>query len=220
MKTPILFVKFGQKEHIEGLQNKGLLYLNTVDFFKKLESEQGVRGDFLEGASEIKNIYEQDKSILTINPGGKDEIHLNLTKAQIRQFFNYKGNIFSLFSIFNNKKETKEIEFEKSMKSFGDTALIITNVSEFLKRVKLELDRQKYKFDWRLVDYYNENERNLKELNIFSKASTFQNQNEFRIYVENVNNKPLKIEIGSIKEISYIVESEKLTKLKIERIKT
>ncbi|MBJ2175545.1 hypothetical protein JBL43_14935 [Aureibaculum sp. A20] len=220
MKTPILFVKFGQKEHIEGLQNKGLLYLNTVDFFKKLESEQGARGDFLEGASEIKNIYEQDESILTINPGGKDEIHLNLTKAQIRQFFNYKGNIFSLFSIFNNKKETQEIEFEKSMKSFGDTALIITNVSEFLKRVKLELDRQKYKFDWRLVDYYNENERNLKELNIFSKASTFQNQNEFRIYVENVNNKPLKIEIGSIKEISYIVESEKLTKLKIERIKT
>ncbi|MGJ8734915.1 MAG: hypothetical protein ACSHW4_17285 [Cellulophaga sp.] len=219
MKTPILFVKFGQKDHIEALQNKGLLYLNTVDFFKKLESEQGTRGDLLEGATEIRNVLEKDKSILTINPGAKSEIKINLTKAQIRQFYNYKGNIFSLFSIFNNKEETQVIEFDKSMKTFGETALIITNVNEFLKRLKLELEKQKFKFIWGIVDYYNENERNLKELDIFSKASTFQNQNEFRVYVENVNNKPLKIEIGSIKEISYIIESEKLTKLKIERIK-
>jgi hypothetical protein len=220
MKTPILFVKFGKKNHIEEFQNKGLLYFNTVDFFKKLESEHGTRGDFLEGASEIKNIFEQDKSVLIINPGGKDEIKFNLTKAQIRKIVNYKGNIFSLFSIFNDKKEIQEIEFKKSMISFGNTALIITNVNEFLKRVKLELDKQRFKFNWGLVDYYNENARNQKELNIFSKASTFQNQNEFRIYVENVNNKPLKIQIGSNKEVSCIIESKKLTKLKIERIKT
>jgi hypothetical protein len=220
MKTPILFVKFGQKDHIEELQNKGLLYLNTVDFFKNLETEQGVRGDFLEGASELKNIFQEDKSVLTVNPGKKDEMNFNLTNAQIRQFFNYEGNIFSLFSIFNNNQETQIIEFEKSMKSFGNTALIITNVNEFLKRVKLELKKRKFKFHWGLIDYYNENERNLKELNIFKKASTFQNQNEFRIYVENENNKYLKIEIGSIKEITYLIKSEELTKLKIERIKT
>ena len=220
MKTPILFVKFGQKDHIEELQNKGLLYLNTVDFFKNLETEQGVRGDFLEGASELKNIFQEDKSVLTFNPGKKDEMNFNLTNAQIRQFFNYKGNIFSLFSIFNNNEETQIIEFGKSMKSFGNTALIITNVNEFLIKVKLELKKRKFKFHLGLIDYYNEYERNLKELNIFKKASTFQNQNEFRIYVENENNKSLKIEIGSIKEITYLIKSEELTKMKIEKIKT
>ncbi len=76
MKTPKLFVKFGQKIHIEELQNKGLLYLNTVDYFKNLETEQGVRGDFLEGASELKNIFQEDQSVLTINPGKKMKLTL------------------------------------------------------------------------------------------------------------------------------------------------
>ena len=220
MKTPILFVKFGQKEHIEELQNEGVLYLNTVEFFKNLESEQGTRGDLLEGASELKNFFKDDKAILTISPGEKEEIKINLTKAQFRQFQSYQGNIFSLYSILNNEKKVLEVEFEESMKSFGDTALIITNVNNFLARVQNELQKMNLKFKCGVVDYYNSKERNVKNLNIFKKSSDFQNQNEFRIFVENPINEPLKIRIGSISKISTVVKSEKLTKLKIETIKT
>jgi hypothetical protein len=68
LKTPMLFVKFEYKEHIEELQNEGILNLNNVEFFKNLESEQGTRGDLLKGASELKNFFKDDKAILTISP--------------------------------------------------------------------------------------------------------------------------------------------------------
>ena len=70
------------------------------------------------------------------------------------------------------------------------------------------------------VDYYNAKEKSIKKLGIFNKSSDFQYQKEFRIYVKNPINEPLKIEIGSINEISKLLKSEDLTKLKIERKKT
>jgi hypothetical protein len=220
MKTPILFIKFGSKEHIEKLFYEGVLFLNTVDYFKKLESEQGIRGDFLEGASELYNFYEKDKAILTINPKQKDEIRMNITNAQMRQFHSYQGNIFSLYSIFDNEKETQKIEFDKTLKNFGDTALIITDINDFLLRVGKKLKEKNFKFYWGDVDYYNAKEKSIKKLGIFNKSSDFQYQKEFRIYVKNPINEPLKIEIGSINEISKLLKSEDLTKLKIERKKT
>ena len=42
--------KFGKKEHIEQLYREGLLYLNTLDYFTRLEGD-GVRGDKDEGLS-------------------------------------------------------------------------------------------------------------------------------------------------------------------------
>lgn len=184
-----------------------------------MESEQGKRGDLLEGVSELKNFFKEDKAILTISPGEKEEIKINLTKAQFRQFQSYQGNIFSIYTVLNKDKKVLEVEFDESMISFGDSALIITNVNDFLTRVKQELEQMNLKFKWGIVDYYNSEERSVKKLNIFKKSLEFQNQNEFRIFVENPINEPIKIKIGSINKISIIVKSESLTKLKIEKIK-
>ena len=46
--TVYAFVKFGQKEHLESLQNKGSMYMNTLGYFIKLESMSGDKDEAMD----------------------------------------------------------------------------------------------------------------------------------------------------------------------------
>lgn len=62
-----LLFKFGQKEYLDQLLNEGVLYFNTIEFFRKCEADSG-RGDkdeFLFLKMDSCEIYADDKLIGT-----------------------------------------------------------------------------------------------------------------------------------------------------------
>lgn len=52
MGEPATLVKFGRLEHLQQLQNEGLLYMNPLRCFWKIEDEE-LRGDPADGISEL-----------------------------------------------------------------------------------------------------------------------------------------------------------------------
>lgn len=53
MKKFGTLVKFGQQEHLKLLQEEGLLYLNNLQYFWKIE-DQELRGDPFDGVAEVR----------------------------------------------------------------------------------------------------------------------------------------------------------------------
>ena len=48
-------IKLGKKEHIEGLRNKGIVFMNSINFFKEMEEDEQ-RKDVHEGIEQIEQI--------------------------------------------------------------------------------------------------------------------------------------------------------------------
>ena len=67
-------IKFGKKEHMEEFVHTGLLYMNTVKYFKELESTDLLRSDKHEGA---KNCIQADGAVFSVK---KDKEWLELGK--------------------------------------------------------------------------------------------------------------------------------------------
>ena len=87
-------LKFGQKQDMENLFNKGEVYMNTIKLFQELD-KPGV-GDKLEGTFEITN-FREGKLTLEIpdNP-----ITLNPKKIQLRKKLKgHIGNIYSTYAL-------------------------------------------------------------------------------------------------------------------------
>jgi hypothetical protein len=52
MREPGTLIKFGQEKHLLQLQNEGLLYMNNLSFFWKIEDDE-LRGDPCDCVAEI-----------------------------------------------------------------------------------------------------------------------------------------------------------------------
>ena len=83
----MFFIKFGQKKNILDLYENGTLFFNTIEYFRKLESEQGVRGDNYEGTVKLTNFSDKDNVDfkITIPETGKI-INLKPNKLHLREF--------------------------------------------------------------------------------------------------------------------------------------
>src|ERR1022692_150461 len=151
----MLLLKLGEREHLEMLR-RGLLYMNSLAFFKSLEADQ-TRRDRREG---IDYIYQPGDCEFVLDPGipGFEKIRASaasgLAGVQIRTRRTSSCNIFCMFAV------TKPIEgslFPKSHPWFGDSFLIFTQTQEFLSRVEAAANHQGLKGECRLVQYYDEN---------------------------------------------------------------
>ena len=60
MSEVATLVKFGSHEHILQLQQTGLLYLNNLPYFWKIE-DQELRGDRYDGVDNIHGVLRQDR---------------------------------------------------------------------------------------------------------------------------------------------------------------
>jgi len=74
---------------------------------------------------------------------------------------------------------------------------------QFIERVMTALSEAGYKgTQYKRVDYYNNGYSG--QTGIFKKHENYSQQNEFRFYVPNAKNKPIKINIGSIEDIAVL----------------
>lgn len=206
-----MFLKLGSLENITDLYENGTIYINTIEFFKKIE-DNDLRGDNYEGASEIINSLPGTFRIPEIDRDIKyEKIHLKKSFDQIL------GNIYSLYCI-SSKGFPNPLDFkidEKNLR-FGTHCLMIKNSQYFFDKIKSELKNNGFYFRHGFVNYYDKDKINNKELTLFDKPKEFEYQKEFRFYVHNNNLEPIKIQIGSLKDYAEIIETKDLTELKIE----
>jgi hypothetical protein len=168
----------------------GKLFMKTLDQFSDLEkrdssSDNNFRGDILEGFSESfgigynPHLYKSDKD----GNIEKDGMLGSIDALKLRE------KVFCLTAIEYDEKHHSFIKPDSRMKEFGEYAVIITDVEEFLRRVSIKFkdlckkndanywmayNRVKYGIDLSQLFQYNE----------FRKSESYLWQKEFRIIID------------------------------------
>jgi hypothetical protein len=216
-EQPFFFFKFGSEENITDLFENGTIFFNTIDYFQRLE-RQGARGDNYEGTTKITN-HKSDKLkfIITI-PETEKEIPFKLSKFHLREFLkDITGNIYSLYCLRHQDAfEIDDFKIDPRVKEFGTHFIIIKKPEKFINLICNELDKNKFDYQIKQVEYY-EKEKINGEISLFHKTTEFEYQKEFRIVLFNNEIKPKIIQIGSLKDYAEVFKVDIIDTMKIVR---
>ena len=196
-------VKFGKKEHIEDLYNHGKLYMNNLPYFWKIEGDEA-RHDPNDGLSEYHlgtNGYATLKT-----PDGKN-VNINITNwdYKIPPKNPDKINLFCMYALrlFHGSFPVDIRNFE-----LGDSALVLLNGDEFIKRVADELIKQSIIGESDLVEYVANNYTG--RIGPFRKREKFKYQSEWRIVCLGGDGNHRELYIGSLKDISRMIPAKEI----------
>lgn len=226
MRKVWLLVKFFREEQHADQFIEGKIYMNRLSFFKKIENEpDDGRADENEA---IFALYQPNGIHISVNvPGiGSTELTSQDLASPSLSFSSNQHDFLHVFCIYaiytegfdsldngiilSTREEVgrlrSQLEIDERNFDFG-TFAVITPAKQFLSKLRSSLLYQKYKFDMKLVDYYDEKQFHGKfnEIEIpFKKQLKFSYQNEYRICVcpKTFDSNPLIIDIGSIRDIS------------------
>ena len=202
-KEQAALVKIGSYDHILSLRDEGLLFMNTVPYFRQIEDEE-LRGDQNDSVDEI---YHGHKGHVKINPAnGTVSPVIKVTNFELRIGPNEpeKINLFCMYAL--RPKYTFPID-PKNYR-FGSHALAIYDVPEFLRQLSKTLNESNIQAQPDLVEYLDV--RHSGKVGIFKKLDAFEYQSEWRLACFNGMGAVRKIIIGPIDDISYLTESSKL----------
>ncbi len=150
----------------------GLLYMNTLSYFRDLEADIA-RGDRFEGIDSI--IQPKDLGEAYVDSGvpeiGRIEIRREDLAGPITIAMNRTAscNIFCLYALI----EPVDSLFTAEHDWFGgDSLVLITNTPEFLNRVGKAAREQKLQIREKLVEYYDEKSYSGR-VGRFKKSSRF-----------------------------------------------
>jgi len=209
--TLSLLIKIGQKKHIDQLQKTGLIHSETVKYFREHEIEEiELRRDTREGAQ--SSIRIKDLKLLVENK----DLPITFKNARFNTF-NLELDLTHIFCLYAVTPDLADgqLFIDKKVIKFGDTALLITDPGEFIKRVE-NATKEKFRCTFKPVQYY-PNTNDYTRLTIFDKPNSFSFQREFRFHFDHIDKDYLEFKIGSLSDISVIIESEKLPELTMRK---
>lgn len=212
------FLKFGKREHIEAFQKKGQIFMSTLECFRKLP-EENLIGDKFEGIQFIKQVMNVN---ISMDVNGKRTPILRDGIGQMYPTNRVDGNIYCLYGGDENILE-KYYKKDHGMlplgSIFGSTEFFaaIINPKQFLQRICDYLDLASLNYKYAPIEYL-DYESYEGKLNQFHKRMKYKDQNEFRIYVENLTNSPLVFEIGDLSDICHIGNTKEHLNLKYRAI--
>lgn len=208
-----MLIKISEDRFIDLLQTEGHLYLNTINYFRSIE-DSGLKGDKNEGKASLKQITNIQIQLegKTIAQASKGQLYFDHPENQ--------GNIYCMYGIKTNsidfsKKSFQKIQLENKTKNFGQSALLIFDLKEFMNRLKNELQNKRTEFTFSPVSYYHNDTYNGK-LSPFHKSHKYEYQNEVRLWIPNKGDRPIEIFIGDISDISYKIPIEDLDKIEVK----
>lgn len=192
---------------------EGVIYMNTLDFYRTLEAHDE-RRDVNEGAVRINN--REGGVLRWQNPNtGKLEEVAELTNSRIRELNSNIQNL-NVYCLYYLKDRMPIESFgaiipRRTKVGFGEYAVVIPNAGEFVTRVKEAAIDKGYRHFRGLVKYEDFSKENL-EVGPFVKDRAFSHQSELRIavYTDENSGGPIKLEIGSIEDIAIMVPSAEL----------
>jgi len=194
---PYFLIRISSKEYIENLYYRGEIYMNTVDYYRRCDDNLQI-GDDLEGPS----YYLGPSSIFFKGPNGL-QIPINIENLKVR--FVQNINLYCLFGITPLDLNLIEQNISLSiLRGLGDYMCIITDPRAFIHRVSAGLEKLGYNsYICRKVKYFSSDYNG--EITPYMKRDIYEHQHEIRFVVSNIINQPIKLEIGSIEDISIIL---------------
>ena len=220
--------KFFHEEEYANDFVRGRLFANRLAYFKQIEGDDG-RGDEYEGAI----MSGSDDLTVTLTP--KDaETGEELSSVTIRgddlaapiimqpRWFDHIS-VFCMYASFsgsiqniadgNAQRIKKRIEIPEACLKLGKHAVVITNTQEFLKRVKLAAERNRYRICGRLVRYYDPDvgtppvQSDLET--IFTKRMEYQYQSEFRFAIDtgDLGCDATILDVGNLDDIAICLDT-------------
>jgi hypothetical protein len=206
LEDPVLaLMKFGAAEHVSDLRVHGNLYMRTIASFRDLEAD-ALRHDPHEGAtrcwqpSEVSVQMKQADEWVGIEGIAGPIVYTDGSTGS--------GNMFCMFALRESHAEelfaghSKQLVDVASLQ-FGDSALVLTDGDEFVRRVLAAAECEGLELHSGLVEYVNEDEYS-GTLGPFRKFSRFAIQSEFRI-VTRPEYRPVRmLTVGSLEDISVV----------------
>jgi len=220
MKIQMLF-KFGKREHLEDTRSKGRLRLGTFEEYRKSENSE-VR-DVNEGAHRIFN--STDTRLTMLEPSSLSPIASGFFENVTVREFSETAEHSRIYCMYSKLIDlTKEVPLSEVLdieliKRFGyESVLVIAPVDKFYERLDKHFSLNDYAYKRSLVEY-EDLSQGRKDLTPFIKDLYFKNQNEYRVCIQNMRGgKPTFINIGSLEDISQVVDVSKLYELNLTLI--
>ena len=196
MGEPAIIVKFGLLEHLKQLQTEGLLYMNPLRCFWKIEDEE-LRGDPADGIAELCRgdraearfveypdvVLSLDSWTLRIPPPNADEI-----------------NVYCMYAL---RPLHGSFPVDARNGRFGGHALVILEPQRFINAVHVELKREGIRHCAGLVEYYGDHFEG--EVGPLRKSHRFRYQSEWRLICYGGNGDVRKVSIGSLASYSVLL---------------
>jgi hypothetical protein len=229
------FVKFFEQESYADAFMAGSLYLNTLAYFKRLESSTDGRMDSTEA---LAMWLQPDDLVIDIQVPGIGSAHITKTDlaAPVSVAYSHHDflHILCLYAVYADGFECgeggkiycapdqadevrRQLTIDEQCLNFGKFA-VITSAGLFINQIRAALNKQGYRGYGKLVEYYDDatfhGTISAKDAP-FRKQKRFGYQREFRICVEPRMQSagPLSISIGSLAHFSAKVASSDLSQL-------
>lgn len=208
--TPLL--KFQSKDRIECFR-KGTVYMKSLEYYRKREAETGddTVGDLFEGMVHVNDGYIYIPEL---------NVREKLSDALIRTNFS-NCFVFCMLGLSPNITTFRYSEEQKKkIANFGDTALLITDQKEFLRRVTIAVLRDGLTGSHGFVTYGDEKTdsaaywcsllKNGMNYSGFWKRKKYAYQQEYRLLIQPpvVESDFYELNIGSIEDISELLTTE------------
>ena len=215
-------LKFGQKEHLDLLLNKGQLFFSSLERFRDMDGSEEIK-DLNEGVSKVK---DATGGVLHVkDPETGELVKLGVITSGKTRWHNSNTESVRIFCTYMHKIDIKD--FPNPMKSLPtdlaenmgyDHCLIITNPRGFILKVRKYLTDQGIDFMDAPVEYVDK-EKFEGELLPHHKDLRYSHQNEFRIgAVMPHADDTCQIEIGSLQGMGGIIQTNEVHDLVINLV--
>jgi len=199
----VYLIRRGPKEFIQSLYEEGEIYINPIDLIRYYDNNPD-RSDEDDGLLHRDYLGDGKVSICPVGKDfDKDGIPMDGFDFVIKTDHQEKGNIYCLTGIYSEHLSGDRNDITIDNKSLGDTAIFIYNPKEFINRLRSALKENGYKnFTGNKVEYYKNDYSG--EVGFFLKHERFTAQSEYRFFIKNIEVKPIKFKIGSLKDIAHL----------------
>ncbi len=194
-------VKFGQYKYICQLRDEGLLYMNTLPYFRQIEDEE-LRGDKYEGIAEV---FRGSSGTATDENDPENPVIIRSWEILRDLHQAEKINIFCMCAV---RPSMGSFPVDKRNFRFGDYALIFTKPQEFIDRISSQLKSENVGHRAELVEYVVDDY--IGDLGSFRKIKRFAYQSEWRLVCFGGIGKERIFRMGDINDICTVVESKKV----------
>jgi hypothetical protein len=200
MSYQVVLLKLLPKEYEADFLD-GDLYLNTNGYFAAIDRNDAARFDPHEGIDEslqVRTVEIQDKdgSWLPLPVTGPMSTRTEATA---------RSNILCMYMITDRPSDF----FDSRNRAFGERAVIIANLLEFIARLKTAAKLAERSLHHGPIEYVERSEYHGR-MGPFRKFNSHAHQNEYRFVLENGSGAPFGLKIGSIRDIAHTIATEQV----------